>query len=472
MRQTVLGLCLVAGLGLTGYLLASEGGGDQPGCSSASLASKQGCGGCGGHSSGDATVAQNANYVRAEELLKSWKEAPVKLASMSETEKTDLMTSAAKLRESLPAAAAFEPTMAFLHDGMVTLTQIDAAGKQLCAQAAAPTTRPAAAEGSTGASTALASADAPTCPKTAAALASAHQKMQQSVALTAKANELLLVAYQTAAASSLDGKGECCKSKAAGATAKLASAEGKPAGAEGGCCASKDEAKLTAAADKAAKSGSCGQKGEAALASATEKSAKTEGGCCGDKSAAKLTAATEKSAKSGCCGEKGEATLASAADKDAKCEGGSCGSAKTTAALASGEQKLCPKALAKQSQELVARSGQLLAQWEGANIRLASMDSTERGSVVKLASDVMAACPIGSRMPETMETVAGLLRDAATLNAQAMAACCHNPGVAKAIPEASKDLAKARFQVISAMLNVLEKSNGAMKPAREVASAQ
>lgn len=422
MHRTVLGLCVVAGLGLTGYLLAGDGGGEKKGCGSAALASKEvcscGCGGaCGGSCCGKCTckasccteggsagkVAQNAHYKRANELLKSWQEAPVRLAAMSETEKTDLEAAFKKLHEVHPVVAAFEPTMVFLHEGLATLTQIDAAAKQLCAKAAT-TTRQPAAENTCGDTAALAKSDEPKCPQTAAAVASAKSKMKQSVALTAKANELMLVAYQAACA----GKREC--SKSGGEAVRLASAEEKPAKAAGGCCGGgKSDAKLAAVTDNA-------------------EQAETRGGCCS--------------------GSKTAATVAGSAGQPGV------------------------KTLVTRSEKLVAQSGQLLAQWQVAGIRLAGMEGADRESVEKLASTVMVSCPVGSRMPDTLETIAGLLHDAAALNGQAMADCCRNAGVAKDTPAASKELAEARLQVISAILNVLEKSNGTMRSPRQVASAQ
>jgi hypothetical protein len=426
MRRTVLGLCAVAGLGLTGYLLAGDLAGDKTTCGSASVAAKEG--GCSGGCPIAAAMAENAHYKHANELLKSWHEAPTRLAAMTDNEKAEAEASFKKLAESHPMVPVFEPTMAYMHEGLATLTKIDAAAKQLCAQASAPTTRPAGdGVAAADASVALAKAEGQMCPKTAAAMASATMKMKQSAALTAKANELMLVAYQAAHQGEGGQKGECCKS---GTTAALTSGEEKPAG---GCCGSaKSEAKLTAATEKKA------------------------GGCCGGgeaKTTAALTAGEDKSA-----GAK---------------EGGCCSGAKaTTAAMASTENKPCVKTLVSHSQQFVADSGQLLAQWQGANIRLASMEAADREATVKLASTVMASCPIGSRMPDTMETVGSLLRDAAALQAQAMAEVCHNANLSKMVPEASKELARTRLQVLSAMINVIEKSGSAMRPAAQVASAQ
>jgi hypothetical protein len=374
---------------------------------------------------------------------------------MSETERTELQASFQKLAESHPVVPAFKPTMAFLHNGSATLSQIDVAGMKLCAELASA--KAESAEGCADATAAVAKAEEKMCPKTAASLAAVHSRMKQSVALTAKANELMLAAYKSAHGGECAEKSQCTKSEK---TAALASAEGKATKSDG-CCS--------------------GAKATAALASVDNKSGaeKEAGGCCsGAKATAALASADNKSGAEkkagGCCsGAKTTAALASADDKAAgeKKEGGCCAAKAATAAMASAEGKPCVKTLVNRSQEIVTQSGQLLAQWQDAGIRLASMEGTERESVEKMASTVAASCPIGSRMPDTLETVAGLLRDAATLNAQAIAEC-RNPNVAKMIPAGGKELAEARMQVIAAMLNVLEKCNSSMKPARQVASAQ
>ncbi|HOB76360.1 MAG TPA: hypothetical protein PKG54_17755 [Phycisphaerae bacterium] len=437
MHRTVLALVVAAGLGVTGYLWAGDGGkkecplkaaaaGKEGGCSQACADKKKGA--C-------KELAAYASYQRANEVLKGWQEGSAKLAALSEAEKGELQVTFARFEEAHPAGSIVKPTMAFLHKGLGTVVRMDAAAGKMCAQGCQAAT-PAAGE-------VAAAAEPQGCAKKAA-MASAHKKLQQSVALTAKAHELMLVAYQAAGKEGCSGKGKSggCSEKAA------VSAEGQKGG-----CGAKTEATLTAAT---------GEKEEARQCAKTAKAAEAAG--CGAKTEAALTAAAgekqcSKASGASGCGAKAEAAL-TAATGEKQCD------------KACADKAECAKKLTAQGQAVIAESGELLARWQGAGIRLASMENADREAAEKAASAAASGCPLGSRMPETLETIAALLNDAATLNAQALAAAAKHAEKGKTIPAEVQQLAQTRGEVIAALINVLEKSNRTMQPARQVVSAQ
>lgn len=459
MNRTVLALIVASGLGLSGYLWAGDADGEKKGCPSAAAAKKEGgCSkSCADNKGGKAgcgkqkELAEYASYKRADEVLKSWQEAPARLAAMSQNNEGQIRAAFARLEETHPAGPVLKPTVAFLHKGLTTLARMDAAAGSMCAEADKPATQPAVADAHSGC-----------CPKTAAAIASSRKKLERSMALTAKANELMLVAYKVGNEAGCPGHAK--------AEGKTGGCSGKPTadGREGACGKEKAKATLTAATGekqcpKAAGSG-CGAKTEATLTAATG-----EKRCC-------------KAEGAGGCGSKAKATLTAGGEKQCAKAGGAggCGAGKTTLTQADGpaccadDDKACcaAKRLTALGQAVVAESGELLAQWQGADIRLASLDRAEREAAEKAAATAGTLCPTGGRMPETLEAIAALLTDAAALNARAMAECEKNAAAGKAIPAELQQLARTRGQVISALINVLEKSNKIMRPARQVASAQ
>lgn len=424
---------------MTGYLMAgdSEAKKECPLAAATKLASGGAEGGC---CSKTGTLAAYPSYQRANELLKSWAEVPAKLAGMSESDRSELTAAVEKMHSTHPAAPSFQPTMALLTEGIETLSAIDAAAAKLCAEQCSAQAKTASAEGAT--------AQAPACPVAAAALTSAKKKMEQSTALVAKANEVMLVAFKPASGATCSDKSACAGEKAA-----LASAEVKTGG-----CPSAQTASLASATEKT--EGTC-TKATAALASAE---GKTEGGCAEAKTAA--LASAEGGSEGGCAGAK-TAALASAEEKADGC----C--AKPAAAMASAteEKPCCVKSLSARAESVIARSGTVLARWEGAGIGLAAMDSGERANVEKATQVVMTRCPMGSRIPESLDTVAALLRDAATLSAQAKAEVMKHEELTKMLSPEMKQLCEARSMTLAALINVMEKSNGMMRPARQVASA-
>ena len=395
MKRTILAVFVLGGLGITGYLMAGDG--TQKECPLAAAAKAAGAGSC---CKGASELAAFPSYQRANELLKSWQEVPAKLAALNENEKSEIQAAAEKMHTLHPGASAMQPTMALLTSGMATLTEIDAAMASMCSAHASTSTRPSDATAK------LASAEESEvkCPVAAAALASAHQKMQKSAALVAKANEIVLVAFKPVAEGGCSAKAGCTE-----ATAKLASAEEKPA-----CCAG--QTATVAAAD--AKSG------HAVLAAGE---AKSEAGC--PKVAAAMAAAGEKS--------------------------------------------FCVKSISAKADAITTQSGAVLAQWQNAGVMLTAMDKADRDAVEKATNTVITRCPMGIRVTESMDVVASLLRDAVALEAQARTEIMKNEeALAKVVPAEAKQLCTARMMTIAAMVNVLDKTNNAMRPAHQVASAQ
>jgi hypothetical protein len=477
MRRILLGLVVAGGLGLAGWAFAGDGKECPLKAAQASSCSKS-CAEKAGSSQCAKELAGCPTYKRANELIKSWSEVPARLAAMNETDKSELMAAAEKMGTAHPAAAVMKPAMEFVKNSVATAVEIDAACAKMCADQCAK----GEAAGESG------------CPKAKAAMAAAKLQMEKSAAMVAKANELLTVAFAQ--------MGDECGKSACAKTAQLASAEEKA-----GCC-SKSKATLAAAEEK---TGGCA-KSKATLAAAEEKTegcskpkatlaaAEEKSGCC-SKSKATLAAAEEKSGgcakskatlaaaeektegcskpkatlaaaeeKSGCC-SKSKATLAAAEEKS-----GGCAKSKATLASAEGEKgcskQACAKTLTAKAEELAAQSGVLAAKLQSAGVVLASMDSADRSAIEKTCNAVMERCPVGSRMPETMATVADLLTGAAKMSAKCQAECGKNEAISKHVSQEMKDLCQARATLTAAALNVLEKMNGIMKPAKQVAMAQ
>lgn len=460
MRRILLGLVVAGGLGLAGWAFAGDGKECPLKAAQASSCSKS-CAEKAGSSQCAKELAGCPTYKRANELIKSWSEVPARLAAMNETDKSELMAAAEKMGTAHPAAAVMKPAMEFVKNSVATAVEIDAACAKMCADQCAK----GEAAGESG------------CPKAKAAMAAAKLQMEKSAAMVAKANELLTVAFAQ--------MGDECGKSACAKTAQLASAEEKA-----GCC-SKSKATLASAEEK---SGGCA-KSKATLAAAEEKTegcakpkatlaaAEEKSGCC-SKSKATLAAAEEKSG--GCA--KSKATLAAAEEKTEGCskskatlaaaeeKSGGCAKSKATLASAEGEKgcskQACAKTLTAKAEELAAQSGVLAAKLQSAGVVLASMDSADRSAIEKTCNAVMERCPVGSRMPETMATVADLLTGAAKMSAKCQAECGKNEAISKHVSQEMKDLCQARATLTAAALNVLEKMNGIMKPAKQVAMAQ
>ncbi|MEP0844778.1 MAG: hypothetical protein HRF43_18925, partial [Phycisphaerae bacterium] len=374
-------------------------------------------------------------------------------------DKSEITAAAEKMHKMHPAAGSFMPTLGLVCESLSTLASIDEAMQKNC-----PSHQLEARKASGQAD---AGENPLSCPVAAAAFEAAGKKMEQSLALVAKANELMLAAYNPAACDQACSKGEAKLTSAdekasacsgqKGQTAALTSAEEK----KGTCTGEKAQ---TAALASAEKKSDCAQKAEAAsLASAEKKS-----DCAGEKAQTAALASADKKGEA-CCEKTTKAALASDQKGD-----GCCAEKAKTAALAAGSEKThCPKALSAKAEALVAKSGAVLAGWQIAGIRLAAMDAKDREAAEKLVQVVSTRCPKGAHMPETMATVAALLRDAATLSAQAQNECMKHEALAKMITPELKQLCEARAMTLSATINVLEKCCGAFKPSRQqVALAQ
>jgi hypothetical protein len=295
-------------------------------------------------------LAAVPSYQRADELLKSWNDVPVKLAAMNEDDKAAIQAVGKKM-SAHPAAAVFQPTLAYLNNSLALAVELDSAKHALKMQAKAAASDQGAVKAD----------DAPACPK-------------ESAALVRKAGELVLAAYTAA-------------------------------GGEKGC---------------------------------------SKRACSGDSNKVKLTAAD------------GDAPVCPKAAAAAEKEGGG----------------ICAKSLSAKADAVVAESGKLLAQWQEANVTLASMDDSARHEVELASSEGVSKCPIGALMPETLSTAAELLSRAAKLDAQNEAEFAKNPEVAKHVSDEIRALDQSRRMVTNAALNVLEKTSLLAKPAKQIASAQ
>lgn len=376
-------------------------------------------------------LSANAAYQRADELLKSWSEAPAKLVAMTEADKAALTASAEKM-SAHPASGVMMPSIELVRESLRTAVQIDKAASEMCAAQCKLK----------GEAT---SADAkPSCPKAAAA----KLRFEQSAGYVMKASHLIGTASKTA--------GECGQKSECAKTKKVADGESCPK-AKATAQAKAAEADATLVAAKADGEKTCA-KAAAAKADGEKSCAKTVAAKAdGEKSCAKAVAASADGEKS--CAKK--AALAAAE--------GESGCAKAAAMAKADGEKPCPKALAAKAEALVNESGKLLAQWQEATVTLASMDSSARTAMEEACANTISKCPAGRLMPATIDTARELLVEASKLTAKCKSECASDK---KDIPAELKELMQARSLLISSAINILERTSSVAKPTKQMAMAQ
>ncbi len=480
-------------------------------------------------------LAKLPSVQRADAAMKSWAEVPTRLASMTDADKAELQAAMAKAQQSHPAGALVRPTMQYLHNTLATLAQVDRAAAKLCSAEAKPEsdghTCPTKAAAVAAAKLEMQKSSALSAKANELMLAA--YKAGGSCGdkggctkgeKTASATDGCASGKATLASATEEKKGGCTK----GEKASLAAGEEKSGGCASGKasltavteekkggCAKGEKAALTAGAEE---KGSCSKSEHASLASGTEEKKggctkgekaslaageEKSGGCASGK--ASLTAGTEE--KKGGCTKGEKASLASGEEKSGSCASGkaslTAGTAEKKGGCAKGEKaslasgteagkegcckkdggasgcckekgavaEADPKAIAAKAHGLISESGALLAKWTAANVALAGMSDADRLVARQAAANASSRCPLGSRMPETLGAIGDLLRDAATMEAHARAAC-QKQGMCKEIPAELRELAETRSMLLNAALNVVEKTQTVMKPAQQVASAQ
>jgi hypothetical protein len=380
-------------------------------CHKGDAASHVSAGGCGGK------VQLSEAAIKALNENAAYKRADELLKSWSEVpakfvamseEDKTFLASTGQKMAEHPSAAVMKPSFEFVRASLRTAVQIDRAAQEMVAAQCKLKAQAAAGKDANAVVSAVATEAPKVCPK----MAAAKLRMEESAGLVAKASYLISVASKTT--SHRGAKDDSTHVKAV---------------SEEGCPHAKAAAVAAAATQPSI------------VLTAAKAKEEAEKESCPIARAAKLAAIAA-------------AAATQPAIVQVKAEG----------------EKFCPKSLAAKADALIGESGKILAQWQEAGVVLASMDESARTTIEASCAGMMSRCPAGRLMPATLSTARELLVEASKITAQCQAECAKNT---KMQPSAEmKELMQARCLLISAAINVLDRTCTIAKPAKQIASAQ